>query len=371
MTSLAVRGYLPAWQGWFLFGVVCGACSGDHGPAADPRSSAPVPVLELRATFADIDASPRGTNTPILLSHSGRVGYAARLASGKQIVVLDSLGAVVGEVGPVGSGPGEVRSPMPFLLNDSILRAVDLVGLRVTTWSLDGRAIRTDQLTEPILPQLEMAGTWLGMEVGKAGFSPVAASNDGRPVWRPVPHASPLVDSLLDAARASKSRPGVGLWEGGFIIADGHSYRIAVLDSLGNLVHRYARTLPPNLPDAAVVEEEVSRLRGLKRNGKRRYDEARLAVIEDSLRTTPREWFGSVSPAAVDGAGRLWVLGVRSDSVFADVFDPDGFIGRLMLPCEGFDGRWSVSGLWLAMLCSPQERGLSVDAEARLYRIGS
>lgn len=345
-------------------------CADSRVPAGSPVPNAPLPTIAERTWVTDFDASPQGLNTPITLSESGLVGFVSRLSSGKQLVVLDSLGAVVEELGPQGSGPGEVHSPLPFYLDDSVFKVVDLSGLVVTTWSLDSGTVRTKQLVKPILPQAELSGRWLGLDVTEAGFVPMFAHEATDIEWNPVPSSSSLVDSILHEAQARKTRPGVALWDGGFIVADGFSYRVAVVDHDGMLLQRHSRALEPNLPGEDQVERELARLRAMTRDGSPRYDQVRLAQIADSLRTTPRAWFAPIPPAGIDGAGRLWVLGALRDSVFADVFDAAGFIGRHNIPCSGFRGRWVVKDHWLALLCAPRDSTLPVDAEARLYRIG-
>lgn len=367
MLRRAVGGLLRAT----LIASLTFGCAENSPGSGDRLSSAPLPNLHEQVLHRDVDAAPAGG--PIVGSASGQVGYRAKLASGQQLVVIDSLGRVVAERGAMGEGPGEVRIPAPLFLDESELRVVDMAGMRVTSWSLLGDSVAVTQLSEMILPQIEQGGRWVGVEPTREGtFVPVSASDRSDPDWQPIPRTDPLVDSLLTAADGRGQKPGLGLWSHGFIIADGVSYRIAVLDSTGRVVRRHSRTLPPNLPSDVEVERELTRLRGLRTAGRPRYDAAKLGAIADSLHTTPRPWFewhpGS-SVAAIDAADRLWLPITRGDSVALDVFDQDGFVGRHEIACPAFWGSWALNGHWLALVCAPRDTTLPVDGELRLFWI--
>ena len=86
-------------------------------------------------------------------------------------------------------------------------------------------------------------------------------------------------------------------------------------------------------------------------------------------RWRPLRWFTHVGPPRGDGAGRIWVLGQHADSAFADVFAGSRFLGRLPLPCRDFQGRWSLNGSWLAVVCAPDDLEADRDADLKLFRI--
>jgi hypothetical protein len=71
----------------------------------------------------------------------------------------------------------------------------------------------------------------------------------------------------------------------------------------------------------------------------------------------------------LDGQGRIWVVGVEADSAFADLFNQNGFIGRMGLPCAGFSGDWSLHGTWLALACAPDDPAFDGNAVFKVFRL--
>ena len=162
--------------------------------------------------------------------------------------------------------------------------------------------------------------------------------------------------------------PTVGVWQGGILIGNGRTYRIALYDWDGKLVRVLARDTTSSLPGSARVGKLVRQAASFRGPNGERPDPVQLAQDQDKARTTPMRFFSHLAPLQTDARGRIWVVGPDADSAYADVFTPTGFIGRLALGCGGFAGRWALKGEWLAMACDADEDD-TVDAVVKLFRI--
>jgi len=349
-----------------IFVVLLGACMGDTREAQEPEQNVTL-ALELRTSTTTTDASPLGPVTDLVMSPRGEVVYFAALGSGKTLVITDSLGGTIGEVGPRGAGPGEVTTPLVVDISDSSVTAVDLLSLRVTEWRRDGAMIRTLQLTRPVLPRVQVAGRWIGLGASATGFTPaVMRSTTGEDI--PLLGAqAPLLDSLL-AAAGQRHAPSIGGWNSGFIVGDGLTYRIGVFDSTGALVRRYSRDLGANKRSAERVTEELEAWVTDRTAKKGRPSPAEISAREEKLRSEELPWFSHVSPLRIDSTERLWIVGTTRDSVFADVLNPSGAVERHWLDCPGFEGRWAHAEGWLALVCAAPEEAVYA-AVVKRYRI--
>jgi hypothetical protein len=79
--------------------------------------------------------------------------------------------------------------------------------------------------------------------------------------------------------------------------------------------------------------------------------------------------FSPASTIGLDGAGRVLVAGIDGDSAFVDVFSPPGFVGRIPVPCRGFQSRWSACGDWMAFICRPTDPAFEGDVTIKLFRV--
>ncbi len=301
-----------------------------------------------------VDASPLGTTLSIVVSSQGEVLHQAQLASGKQLVLTDSLGRVLGEFGPRGPGPGEVVAPIPLEISDSVVSVFDLVSLRVTDWGRDGTLRRVLQFEQPIIPRTPLAARWIGFTGSADGFSPVLLDMiDGRIVGRPT-SSKPFLDSLMRSMNGGRSPPAASRWLDGVVLGDGMSYRIGFFDSAGKLLRRLGRKLGPNYLTESQVAAGLEEARSTSSASGKPIDPQSLARLEKSLRK-PQPWFSHTAPLQFDQDGRFWVVGVTHDSVFADVFDSVGGVERHRLDCPGFSDGWSVTGGWLPVIGAAPE----------------
>lgn len=342
------------------------ACESETGVVPPAESGARF-LIELRQSTSTTDASPPGAATDLLITPHGEVVHFAALPSGKTLVITDSLGNAIGELGRRGSGPGEITVPLLVDISDSSVVAVDLASLRVTEWQRDGSLIRTLQLSQPILPRAQAAGHWVGLRASSSGFAPsLMRASDGGELAAPA-SASPLLDSLL-AVAGQVQAPAIGIWDGGYLVGDGMSYRIGRFDSTGALVMRYGREVGINHRSAAQVASEVASWVTQRTASKGAPSPAEVSSREEKLRSEPIPWFTQSSPLQTDPANRLWVVGTSADSVFADVFDSAGAVERHWLDCPGFEGRWAVADGWLALVCAAPA-GAEQAAVVRRFRV--
>ena len=128
--------------------------------------------------------------------------------------------------------------------------------------------------------------------------------------------------------------------------------------------YRFAlgRDLGRNRRSAAQVERDLAaRDRSVVARSAADREAARRRLAADSIR-----WFSHLSPPRPDHAGRIWIVGTAGDTTFADLFAAQQFIGRLVLDCPGFRGRWALERRWLALVCEAAD---DRDAEVKLWEV--
>lgn len=138
--------------------------------------------------------------------------------------------------------------------------------------------------------------------------------------------------------------PAFGEWVDGFIIANPSTYHIGLYGWNGTLQRVLSRTLPPSYPMAARLDRQVVQVRSLKIGGRAR-TEAEIQSFRERAAATPVPAFAFAAPVRTDAKARIG------------------------LSCPGFEGKWSLSGSWLAMVCAPRDARYDGDAVVRLFRI--
>lgn len=254
--------------------------------------------------------------------------------------------------------------PLPLDITDSTIEAFDLATRRLTVWDTAGRMRETSSPLSQV-PQVRAPdGRWVALEGGASGWN-VSLLDFGQGVGHRVSAKS---DTMFRAMfpetadpRASPA-PVLGLWDDGYIIANGMTYRLALYDWRGQLRHLLGRDLPPNLPTPSAVESAMRQWRSAGARG----DEAHM---RERIERTPQPWFSAVAPLGLDAQGRIWVVVQQGDSVFADLFAPTGFLGRVSVSCPRFAGRWAVTGRWMAVACGPDDPDFPSDGIVKLFRI--
>jgi hypothetical protein len=162
--------------------------------------------------------------------------------------------------------------------------------------------------------------------------------------------------------------PILGEWKDGFVIANVESYRIGLYGNDGRLVRILGREASRVMPSRARVERQMAMYTAMSMRGRPLTPDA-LEKARKTVTETPLPNFVLATPLRADANGRLWVLGIQGDSAFADVFASDRFIGRIGISCPGFEGKWSISGRWLAMTCAPESDEFEGDVIVKLFRV--
>lgn len=287
-----------------------------------------------------------GTIRAVAVTPDGGVVVADR--DPPMLRLFDAGGEPVRGFGRRGEGPGEFRFVSGVaVLPDGGLLVSDMMTPRLTAVGADGALRGTERLDAPVMRLAgspdgrhvaAQAAQWTTMSAavhlvdgsGRVVATPLATTegrildDEGRPV------APGLLSMAVDAA-------------GRVAVAEGHAYRIPILDADGAEVDVIARDIPRSeRTDAEIAElaDALARGPGAREAvaaGGRASDAPRPPEV-DPLRP-------HFAPGALawDGAGRLWVRTARGGpgrTVF-DVFAPDGsFLGEL--PVEVEIGAWSV-----------------------------
>jgi len=159
-----------------------------------------------------------------------------------------------------------------------------------------------------------------------------------------------------------------GECSGGFLVAHSDSYPIGLYSWTGQLVRVLSRNDPaPKLsPKRIAAAVELVRRSPIFRGGT---SSARIADLTEKIKSEKIPILSAGNTIGVDRKGRIWALGIAGDFAFADVFAETAFIGRIGVPCPGFEGRWCINGQWLAMNCQSSDANYDGDAVVKLFKI--
>lgn len=350
-------------------------CVGDPKLAHAEVSSLPLsielPRVVLVSTTSELAAAPRSTFSAIRVGPHGDVLMAEMPGEGGILRIVDSTGHMRLSFGRQGEGPGEARGPLPLAITDTSVLAFDLGTLRLSQWDPQGHILgmlSSDMMVVPLAQALD--GRWIAAGTSSS-MAPVALDQHtllSRRLLSPNDTFYRRLRPPPDDPH-SKLPPVLGVWQQGFIVANGATYQLGLYDWKGQLRHVLSRSLPANAPTVQYVSNQVDQVRASQgANGSRRAP-AELERIRSRAAHTPRDWFSHVSPLGLDQRGRIWVAGPEGDSAYVDVFNPERFLGRIHLPCRDFTNRWAMQGHWLAMVCAPDDEAFQGDAVVKLFRL--
>jgi hypothetical protein len=343
---------------------------GERGPAPDGGVAATVLPRLLEMPIPVPEYSPGAVASPVVAGPEGGWLYAPGDLRSSALVLVEPGGRVARPLGGFGEGPGEMLASFPLWLDDSVAIGHDLATRRLIVWSRDGEVRREFRPREPVVPIGRGPGTTLlGSRFKDNREVPVLIDLASGAVRDAVaPTDSVLVALFRDDASLSDrvaNAPAIGRWRDGVVVANGLRYAMALWDRNGVVRHRIERDLPPAYRSDDAIERE---LRALRRSPLARRPE-QLAELRQRMEATPVARFSHFGAPRSDRLGRLWVVAEEGDSVSADVFTAERFLGRLPLDCPGFGGRWDLADDWLMLVCAPRDPASDLDAEVRRYRI--
>ena len=352
-----------------------GGCLGGaklaHAKTPSLPLSSEVPRVTLVSTTRELGAAPRSTYSAIRVGPHGDVLMAEMPGERGILRIVDSTGHLRLSFGRQGEGPGEARGPSPLAITDTSVLAFDLGTLRLSQWDSKGRILGMLSTDIPVFPLAQaLDGRWVAAS-SSSTMAPVELDPRTLLAHRLLSPNDSFYRQLRPPPGDPHSNlpPVLGVWEQGFIVANGATYRLGLYDWNGQLRHVLSRSLPANTPTLQYVNTQVMQLRtSLGANGNRR-SPAELERIRSRASHTPRDWFSHVSPLGLDQHGRIWVAGPEGDSAFVDVFNTEQFLGRIHVPCRGFANRWAMQGHWLAMVCAPDDESFDGDAVVKLFRL--
>lgn len=227
------------------------------GPASDR-----LPTLKLHHVSHDIDASPSGLDAGFRIDPQGLLVSQYDAADGMLFSIIDSGGAVIGRFGRIGDGPGEMRGGGLTDVSDSAIIVGDENHSRLDRFALDGHLLESAQTDKQLITRLAVSSHEVLALVARreADFPAIASVTDGS-VRQLVPNTDSCITTRFAASRMfvnggvmSIKVPALGQWPGGFIVADGWDYRLALYDWNGRLRRVLERDLDsPRLSDVRVA----------------------------------------------------------------------------------------------------------------------
>lgn len=354
---------------WVVLALTLVACGSDdappwmHGSSQLPQlEEVPLPAHE-RVASSVLGAVAVGADGAVLLLPFDLGEHSLQL--------IGASDGVTRAYGRMGEGPGEMRMPIPVLVEDTMVVGFDLGTQRLMFYDRVSAKIQREMRPElPVVPFMRGPGaTLLASQHDRGVELPVLVDLARGSVRRVLaPSDSFRIAMFADDDQyvgGALNTTVVGRWSGGVVLANGMTYRIGQYDSRGELRYRIDRNIAPRRLTPDEIELELSRL-ALTPMGR---TPERLARARDRLEAKPTRWFTQFGPPRNDGEGRLWVVVEHGDSTMADIYSGEEPLGRIRLDCPGFSGRWDLVEDWLVMLCVPTDPQAESDAEVRRWRI--
>lgn len=332
-----------------------------------------MPRIRHVFTTTDVELSPVDRLTPIAVGPQGHLLFVGTAEStGLRMALIDSTGRLILRLGRTGAGPGEVRSPRPVEVGADRLSVWDGENAVFLEWDFKGALV---QSVKPVgLSGVSFVGEEIvGMRNVARAWQPVALDRTTDRLRELIPATDTFMAAhfgLVNGTPKARFAPIAGAWGQGFAMADPEAYAVALYRWDGSLVRVLRRQLPPMFASAGRTEEffETFNRRAAAR-GQPTLDETQKAMMRKQVAELALPHITPGGALRADARSRLWVLGMDGDSAFADVFSSDRFIGRLPIPCRLYNGFWSLSGVWLAVACLPDDPAFDGDAVIKLFRI--
>jgi hypothetical protein len=350
--------------------VLLAACGSEAGTARRPERSERMPQVN-EVPVPSNERVIGSVLSTVAVGADGTVLVLPLDAQGPSLMLIGARNTPPRAYGRPGEGPGEMRMPIPLLVEDTTVVGFDLATQRIMFYDrASGQVVREMRPELPVVPFMRGPGaTLLASRFDRGVELPVLVElARGRVRQVLAPTDSYRVALFADDDQydgGSRNTTVIGRWSDGVVLANGMTYRIGQYDEQGVLRHRIDRNIAPRRLSPAEIELELSRLATTAMG---RTPE-RLARARERLEATPTRWFTHRGAPRSDGRGRLWVMVEHGDSTLADVYAGDRLLGRTRFDCPGFTGRWDLVGEWLVLLCVPVEPTAEHDAEVRRWRI--
>lgn len=359
------------------------AQSGGNRPAAGAASTASSMPRLTRVPFTHgLDTLIWRAPLAIAVSATGHVAVPGDFGTDGEVKysvqILERSAKRVVSIGREGRGPGEMSGADQPFADARGFHIYDLAKRSVLHYSPQGTflresrpevgerfisAIRNDSLdlrriqrwptsgVHPLLTRIPMKGA----------SERVLATTANAFVLRALQQLNPPGQGSLDLPYAAGSNR--------YAVGDPWTYQIEVYDDGGKRLYQLSRNIARERRSAEEVASLRKSLEAAIKDVAGRPDLAR--PLRTKLDTLARETVPHFNRSGIwfDGAGRLWVVGARGDSTFADVFAGTRFLGRQMLPCKNPSRRIALQGEWLALLCDYAQRE-SAPFQLLLYYMG-
>jgi hypothetical protein len=288
----------------------------------------------------------------IAVSLSGETAIFSEDPGTLSIQIYDRFGKLKGTINHRGNGPGEFMR-LGFLgFEDSTLLVVAPGRPALLRFKSDGRFDGETRLDGTTLTAMGIQGDTIDVvRYGRDGFAGIALEPVGSQRARPFLSTSDTF--LATAARplvgTSLRRPAYARAGGFTIVGNGYTYRLGVYRADGTLLGTFGRNLPPDgRGPRGVAELRDALALGISTPG---LGGAPLRARLDTLDREVVAHFGR-GGLALDAKRRIWVVGRRGDSTFADVFADTTFLGRHVLPCFRSTGGFALNGTFIALRCA-------------------
>lgn len=325
-----------------------------------------VPVLSAEApTPASIE--PRGQ---LAIGESGRVLAPTDRSGPDALAVIDTTGHVALTFGKLGPGPGELRWSAPIDIDAKGFVVFDMSQMKLVSFDATGtdpKEIRpANHGMVQVRTLLDDSTALVAVPDPEGGPVPATMSLLSGEVHTLVASS----DSFLQTFRGDPTKQmlfTLGRWAGGAVIGNKMTYDLAFFDRQGRRVNLITPAVERPVLTAAEADRTLESLSSAP--GRKPLTGADLDRARAKLMSEEQPFFSHIPTPTTDEQGRLWILGEVGDSGYADLFGRRGYLGRIPLPCPGFESTWAVRGHWLALACATTDSLSTAPGVLKIFRI--
>lgn len=297
----------------------------------------------------------------------------------KQVVTADLRRGPLHRYGREGNGPGEFRAPSFLLSRGGEVVVYDISTRRVSRFDAARRFVKSFPTPGATLQLLSWNGDLV--RIAWTSFMP-----DGGPYISDLKLADGSLAERFrvlarDSSLASPMPGGSGNTpflafaaapDGGVVVGSPRHYRIIRFDSIGRVVRRFGRPLPPVFRTQGEIDSILAQSgRMLAGTPVREGQRADLATrLREALGKEPKPHFPWMGGIAVDPDGRAWVLTARGTTrTEFDIFSATGdFLGTVSAP--GRVVAFAIRAARVALLTERTEGDAEGFQGIDVYRIG-
>ena len=324
-------------------------------------------TLEIQGPH--INAVHDYTDYPLVVNDRGDMAFQTDTGSILTISVVDNRGRLVARLSPEGIGGSRFVRPEPVAFRGDSVIVFELGFRRFSVWSRGGELLSELPAPRGVQPVLLAGRFAYGIHRDSRRTGAVM-----RWEWETGEGLTTIWDHASDPAFAALFADTIFLPASGarddMVVTANPSSSFSFLIT-GDPPSQVSFDRPLKHPSPARLERMIARYE-LRAQVPLPYDAVRWGseYMRSQYERSQLPLFSSLSPLHLDSDGSIWTVAIADDSAEVILIAQKPWrISTAAVGCPGFNGRWSMSGNWLAVMCAGPAGSQEPRAVVQLYRV--